>query len=278
MRLIKIVKNLLRPIKNVLMHFFNRGIKFLYTMLPNVSIDFLLNRKIFVQINKNKIFSLRNMGFISRKRAETFFTKEPETIEWIDGFSEKDKLLDIGANVGIYSLYAATKKMQVVALEPQAMNFALLVLNIMDNRMGNYITAYPFCAHKENIISNLKLLDGSDWGTANSSFDRSYSSHGKEMIFDFEHGSYGLPIDELLEKIDYKPNHIKIDVDGNELLVLLGASNTLRKSYIKSILIELAEDHTEYTKSIEIMKEAGFIISRKGKSHGTLANYIFTKN
>ena len=33
-------------------------------------------------------------------RARTFFTKEPDTLEWIRGFGEGEVLLDVGANVG----------------------------------------------------------------------------------------------------------------------------------------------------------------------------------
>ena len=33
-------------------------------------------------------------------------TKEPGTIAWIEGFTEDDVFWDVGANVGLYSLYA----------------------------------------------------------------------------------------------------------------------------------------------------------------------------
>ena len=42
-------------------------------------------------------------------RAETLFTKEPDMIDWIDSFPEDFVLWDIGANVGIYSIYAGLK-------------------------------------------------------------------------------------------------------------------------------------------------------------------------
>ena len=46
---------------------------------------------------------------------DEFFTKEKETIEWINSF-EKNKnmiLWDIGANIGIYSIYAALKHSEI---------------------------------------------------------------------------------------------------------------------------------------------------------------------
>ena len=46
---------------------------------------------------------------ISLHIAQTSLTKEPETIEWVNGFANGDVLWDIGACVGVYSLYAALK-------------------------------------------------------------------------------------------------------------------------------------------------------------------------
>ena len=40
-------------------------------------------------------------------RAQTLFSKEPETIKWINGFNAQDIFLDVGANVGMYTIYAA---------------------------------------------------------------------------------------------------------------------------------------------------------------------------
>ena len=54
-----------------------------------------------------------------RSRATSLLSKEPETIQWIDGFNDGAVLWDIGANVGVYSLYAAIRrKASVLAFEP----------------------------------------------------------------------------------------------------------------------------------------------------------------
>ena len=59
-------------------------------------------------------------------RFQTIKTKEPETIFWIDNYiSSKDTFIDIGANVGIYSIYTALKKIKVFALESFKKNFKL---------------------------------------------------------------------------------------------------------------------------------------------------------
>jgi hypothetical protein len=45
-----------------------------------------------------------------RLRAEQLLTKEPETIAWLDGLGPDDVLWDVGANVGMFSLYAAAAR------------------------------------------------------------------------------------------------------------------------------------------------------------------------
>ena len=51
--------------------------------------------------------------FHYKMEIDTFYSKEPETLEWIDNFDNdnKDKIIfwDIGANIGLYSIYAAIK-------------------------------------------------------------------------------------------------------------------------------------------------------------------------
>ena len=72
-------------------------------------------------------------------RASTVSTKEPETLEWINGFNETDVLYDIGANVGVFSLYAALhRNCDVYAFEPESKNYACLHNNIYLNNYFHF--------------------------------------------------------------------------------------------------------------------------------------------
>ena len=48
--------------------------------------------------------AIRDMGNSAVSRGKNFFLKEPKTISWINNFNSNSKFLDIGANVGIFSL------------------------------------------------------------------------------------------------------------------------------------------------------------------------------
>ncbi len=244
--------------------------------------NFFLNKKCYVKLNGKRVFTLRDFGEITKMRIVTFSTKEPETLKWISNFEKNDQLLDIGANVGVYSLYAAVRGHTVISIEPNALNFALLNLNILDNDLGKKITAYPYAVHSDSKIS---LLNNGlyKWGGAVSTFDRNVDWLGENLETDFKQGSPGISVDDFVEGTGFIPNHIKIDVDGNELFVLLGAKKTLCHPNCKSILVELFDNHPEYKQCIEIIATCGFQLIEKTHSllfkHNILHadNHIFVK-
>ena len=64
---------------------------------------------------------------IEHYRADTYASKEPDTLDWLDAeLNDEDVFFDIGANIGVYSLYAAALNAgcRVFAFEPEAQNFA----------------------------------------------------------------------------------------------------------------------------------------------------------
>ena len=95
-------------------------------------------------------------------RAFTFLSKEPETIAWIDDFVASGPsapvFYDIGANIGIYSLYAAAAipAATILAFEPESQPFAALCRNIAVNGFDN-IVPYQFALSNEVGIGLLHI-------------------------------------------------------------------------------------------------------------------------
>jgi len=56
----------------------------------------------------NLPFKLKIETDMEKYRAESFWNKEPETLVWIESFTNGDTFFDVGANIGIYALYAGT--------------------------------------------------------------------------------------------------------------------------------------------------------------------------
>lgn len=237
----------------------------------------LLERRQQIVHEGRTIFTVRNFGDNTVRRATSFSTKEPETLAWIDGFAEEDGMLDIGANIGIYSLYAAYRGHQVRCIEPDALNFALLNLNISDNRFGGRVIAYPFSIHSESRVAELHV-GRYRWGGSHSSFDRRVNWRGEEVSEGFAQGSPGITVDDFVAKTAFIPNHVKIDVDGNEALVLRGASATLADPKCKSVLVELYPRHAEFRECISMIEEHGFAKAAESGQPDTRArNFIYKR-
>ena len=230
----------------------------------------LRENKIKIKIDKKDIFFQSPNSQIDF-RVKSIFTKEPETINWINEFSEEEiTFFDIGSNIGLFSVYAGVKheKINVFSFEPSTKNLNILSNNISKNNLTEKIKIIqlPLTEHKNQI---LKMSEKNYFeGAASNNFGVNYSFGGKKIDFDNQYYIYGTSIDHLIdEKVLEVPNYIKIDVDGIEHLILRGAKKTLKNSIVKSILIEVQEDFEEHFESIKmILNENNFQLTSKNQS------------
>jgi FkbM family methyltransferase len=218
-------------------------------------------------------------------RARSVLHKEPETIVWIDSFAQGCCLWDIGANVGVYSLYAAHRKVAVLAFEPAAANYHVLNHNIELNAAHGLVQAYCLAFAQENQLGTLNMANTMAGGATNN-FDAEgkLSPYAKQTGMVFNQGMLGLSIDRFVEMFDPPfPDHMKIDVDGIEEQILQGASKTLADPRLRSVLIELETIEPEsYQRCLDMFETAGFELKEKGvlQSLGSsmrLMNHIFAR-
>lgn len=200
---------------------------------------------------------------LTRWRVETFSEKEPETLSWIDSMTRDDVLWDIGANVGLYSLYASKRHdMTVLSFEPSVFNIELLARNCYLNQACQNVTIIPLALF-DRIGINLMKHSDTNWGGALSSFSVDYGGDGEKFSSIVEYRILGISCDDALEKLKLPvPTYIKIDVDGIEHLILEGAIETLKK--VKSILVEVNDDFKEQAERVEIfLTTSGFSLMNK---------------
>lgn len=99
---------------------------------------------------------------ISLWRAETFWSKEPETIEWLTYFGNKENshcriLVDVGANIGIYTLYwcSLNKNLLTISIEPFDENYKLLVRN---TEMNDFTDQVKFLKQPLSSQKNMEYM------------------------------------------------------------------------------------------------------------------------
>ena len=273
--------------------FFNRGlIKFLFSfnagrfLIDKITEVILCEKKKISHNNTNLEFCSPNrMNFY---RIETFSTKEPDTLNWIDDFKKEKVFWDIGANVGLYTVYAALRrKCRVVAFEPSVFNLELLSRNLYLNGLHQQVTLLPL-ALADKMGRNLLRMTSTEWGGALSTFgaDVGWDGHSIQEVFAFS--TYGLSMDQAVEVLGMPaPHFIKMDVDGIEHLILEGGDKYLNHKKVKSLSIEINENFKEqYDKVLNLMnkyefkllhkKHNDYMFSEQSKFKNTY-NYIFKK-
>ena len=211
---------------------------------------------------------------LCRYRADTFSTKEPDTLEWIDLIPEGSVLWDVGANVGIYSVYAAkVRNCQVYSFEPSVFNLELLARNIFVNDLQDRITIFPI-ALNDSLGANLFKLSSTSWGGALSSFAHDVDDSGGKMNGIFDYRTIGMTMNDAVNLLNVpRPHYIKIDVDGIEHLVLAGGVSILRE--VNSVLIELPGVWKEQTEMAErYLLDAGLRLVRGHKYDPVLNPYV----
>ncbi len=82
-------------------------------MLQQKIINSIINRLKAVNHKQIKMF-FYVPNPLNKYRIKTFSTKEPETLAWIDSFESDAVFWDVGANIGLYSIYAVKTKNALV--------------------------------------------------------------------------------------------------------------------------------------------------------------------
>ena len=191
------------------------------------SIDKFKSEKIIISENPKKIIQFYTPSLLASFRAKTVLTKEPDTINWLNEHGSEDKyLFDIGANLGVYSIYYAKKfNAKVFAFEPSFKNLEIMARNIRLNSLHANITIISNPITEKFTISNFFQGDFKA-GAAEASFDNEKlvekfksihrENESKEKI---SYNTLGLSIDGLLNLDLLKiPKLVKIDVDGNDFI------------------------------------------------------------
>lgn len=199
---------------------------------------------------------------LCRYRAGSFSSKEPDTLTWLEGIPPDAVLWDVGANVGLYSIYAAKKGARVFAFEPSVFNLELLARNIFLNGLQERITIVPV-ALSNGIGPSLFRMSSTAWGGALSTFGQDFDQHGGKLKSIFEYQTMGVTMDDAVSLLNIPaPRYIKMDVDGIEHFILRGGAQILKQ--VESVLVEIDDDFAEQAEESALhLQAAGLELKRK---------------
>ena len=154
--------------------------------------------------------------------------KEDATTEYVKSLIRPGMtFVDVGANIGYFTLLAASLGARVVAYEPTLAVFERLRENVALNSFDNITVVNAAVAEKRGTLT---LYASTDDPEANNLFgDDDHPVEVATICLD----------DDLAERGVEKVDLLKVDVEGAEPLVLAGAIRLLRSAAAPAIVMEL---------------------------------------
>ena len=219
-------------------------------------------------------------------RAERFEEEEPWTVKWVGEMKEGDCFWDIGANIGIYSLYGASGGAVVFAFEPEAQNYAELVENVALNGLGQ--RCFPLAV----AIIPQGWEDSRLFALPMDEFTRASAwHHVRPVTARAEMWGTGMLATQILEgkTLDAMlragipaPTHLKVDIDGGEGGVLRGGVAVLRRRELRLVQLEVVPEETPGVEEElgKLLEPCGFRRTgehRHGKGHEETWDWVYER-
>lgn len=174
----------------------------------------------------------------------------PDMAYVLHALDESDCFVDVGANVGSYTLLAcAVAGARGVCFEPVPQTYERLVLNLAVNRL-------------QDRVGHFNQGLGDREGLLRFTTDENCMNHVLAPDETAEH-VVEVPVVRLDAALSESPTMVKIDVEGFETMVLKGAQETLAHDGLHSLLIELNGSGERYGydegKIVDLLAGFGFL-------------------
>jgi len=142
----------------------------------------------------------------------------------ISEVAKNETVYDVGAYYGKFTLSLAAKGCTVYAFEPNSDSFEKLCVNVRANNFSNVEHLNIGLSKSRDVLPFFVSSDA-----ARSSFQRYNATYGNSKIVCTKSIKVEA-LDNLVEQNLIKPpNYIKIDAEGHELEVLIGAAKAIEK-------------------------------------------------
>ena len=225
-------------------------------------------------------------------RAESFLVKEPTTLEWLQSLEADSLLIDVGANIGIYTIPASLFHVKkVIAVEPEIKNYNMLLANLAANKISpEKCEALPVAVSTQfrNQFTRLYLtkdeVGASCHQVGNNQDFKLRSLDGERQYRNVFCTSLSQIVEQASRDHD-GPIHVKVDVDGIESDVCQSLFDDGIISKISSLQIELNDSIKEHCDLIELLNCVGLYFDdaqvqkarRKQGDFMGFAEYVFRR-
>ena len=251
MKLTKIINKLLLRYKTIKKHPltksspFKASYRYLYF---NISQTLFLKPRVFNWIKGLKFYAEKGDAGLVGNIYYKLMDYE-DSMFLIDHLRKGDLFVDVGSNLGHYTLLASgICDADVISIEPIKSTVIKLKKNVEINNLSNKVSILNYGVGDKHEILNFTTNK-----TAMNSVSLKESVHTDKVEVKI--------LDEILK--NYKPTFIKIDVEGYEYNVLKGALNILKSPSLKYLMVEFNESGKKFNLNdddvFNLIVEYGFI-------------------
>lgn len=224
------------------------------------------------------VFRYKNFGIrfaphsvLSAMRASSILVKEEGTVKWLENsLSRGDTFLDIGANIGTYTLYGAAivgPTGRVFAVEPHVQNASNLIDNITENGFADRVTVLTSPLTSSRSVANFNYHD-LNAGASGSQFDSTTDDCGQAYVPELTELKIATSVDDLVACGAMPvPTAVKIDVDGIEIPILEGMTETLAGE-VKPRTVQVEIQRETASAVDDVLTQHGYVLDHR---HYTLA-------
>lgn len=234
---------------------------------------FALARKLVMDVevrNGKSSYRFDCHSYTEFKRAATLFQKEQGTINWLHKVLRPgDAFCDIGANIGLYSVVAGElvgDTGEVAAFEPHPANTMSLMQNIALNGLVERSKVISAALSDATGFFDFNIREAIP-GSSMSQLGQTIDGNGEAFVPVLRECKAAFKLDDLVADGTVRsPNVIKIDVDGNELLVLAGMKIVLASdARPRSVQVEV--NHRYEAELDAFMQTFGYTLQERHHTH-----------
>lgn len=183
--------------------------------------------------------------------------------------SKKDVVLDLGTNIGAFTVDIFDKVKRVISYEPEDVNFEFTSINIEDNNAKNVT------AHKKAVVGNDDKVR--DFYLGKVPYYYSFLVKGNRKRVPVE----CVNINDVMK--EYNPTKMKVDIEGSEWEVLInckdfGRVDQIIFEYNFDMNHDLKTDYERFDALKEHLKSHGFDVQEMERDLKQNWNMVFMVN
>ena len=192
--------------------------EFQHRLPPGTQSFASIESQVLIELENFKIYAMTTDTAVGQEIISTRSYEPHVTDAIVTHLKSGDVFLDLGANIGYFSLLAASivkNDGKVISFEPNQYNRQLLYASVVENQFNN-ITVYPFAVSDSQQILRLMTSGSNGWVV-----ELSEESVNYQLV-------QSVILDELLQ-FEKKINVIKMDIEGHEPIALRGMEQIINK-------------------------------------------------